>query len=209
MIKLFNRDCIEAMKDMKDKQFDLAIVDPPYGIGVTKNKSGMGRRKGDAKAKYHIGDWDNETPRGEYFDELFRVSKNQIVWGGNYCLDLWQSPCKGFLIWDKMFSNDVSFAAVELAWTSLDVTAKKYTKHPVESNRIHPTQKPVSLYEWQLKTFAKEGDLILDTHLGSGSIALACHNMGYDLTAFEIDEKYYEAALKRLNDHRKQLRLAI
>lgn len=206
-IELFNIDCMEYMSTVPDKHFDLAIVDPPYGINVTDNKSGMGRRKGDAKAKYKIGDWDSATPSGQYFDELFRVSKNQIVWGGNYFLPLWQSPCKGFFIWNKMFSDEVSFAQVEFAWTSFDITAKMFTKHPVEPGRIHPTQKPVELYKWILKTFALEGWTIFDSHLGSGSIAIACHDYKFELTACEIDKDYYDAAVKRYSNHIAQTSL--
>ena len=202
MIDLHNEDCLEAMKEMKDNQFDLAIVDPPYGININNN---MGRRKGQKHSGYKKVDWDNQTPSQKYFDELKRVSVNQIIWGANYMIDKIQTPSPCWVMWDKRFSEDVSFAQYELAWTSFTSSAKKFDKNPNQTNRIHPTQKPVKLYEWLLDNYAKEGDKILDTHLGSGSIALACHNRGFDLTAFEIDKEYFDAAKKRLKTHQQQL----
>ena len=202
MIDLKNMDCLEAMKQMNDNQFDLAIVDPPYGININNN---IGRRKGDKKSPYKKIEWDNETPNQFFFDELFRVSKNQIIWGANYMIDKIKKPSSCWLMWDKKFSEDVSFAQYELAWTSFESSAKKFDKSPNQKNRIHPTQKPVKLYEWLLDNYANEGDKILDTHLGSGSIALACHNRGYNLTGFEIDSEYYEKACERLRVHQSQL----
>ena len=201
-INLHLGDCLEAMKEMPDNTYDLAIVDPPYGININNN---MGRRKGQKHSGYKKVEWDSQTPSQEYFDELKRVSVNQIVWGANYMIDKIQSPSACWLMWDKGFSEDVSFAQYELAWTSFSSSAKKFDKNPNQPNRIHPTQKPVKLYEWLLDNYAKEGDKILDTHLGSGSIALACHNRGFDLTAFEIDEEYYNNAVERLDTHRSQL----
>jgi site-specific DNA-methyltransferase (adenine-specific) len=191
-------DCMEVMATFPDKHFDLAIVDPPYGINVGDNKSGMGRRKGDAKASYKMGDWDSVPPPPEYFAEVRRVSKNQIVWGANHFIAMMpmNSPC--WLIWDKKFSNEVSFAAVELAWTSFGSTAKKFECHPVQDGRIHPTQKPVKLYNWLLANYAKPGDRILDTHLGSGSHAIACHYARLHLTACEIDADYFREACARI-----------
>ena len=203
MITITNEDCIDLLKRSKDNEFDLAIVDVPYGININVN---IGRRKGDKKSDYHkFAGNDSEIPKKEYWDELFRVSKNQIVWGGNYMTDfLYPSPC--WLLWDKGFSEDVTFAQFELAWTSFKSSAKKYDFNAAANrNRIHPTQKPVKLYEWLLMNYAKEGDKILDTHLGSGSIALACHNLGFSLTACELDKDYYEASLKRLKQHQAQL----
>ena len=195
---------MEYMATLPDKAFDLAIVDPPYGIGINTN---MGRRKGDKKSDYHkFAGEDKEIPSAEYFQELKRVSMNQIVWGGNYmtgCLS--PSPC--WLLWDKGISEDVTFAQFEMAWTSFKSSAKKYDKHPSQQNRIHPTQKPVPLYEWILMRYAKEGDKILDTHLGSGSIAIACHNLNFNLTACELDKDYYEASIKRIKNHINQQRL--
>jgi site-specific DNA-methyltransferase (adenine-specific) len=177
-----------------DNYFDLAIVDPPYGIGISSKP---------IRQKHKKKDWDNEIPMKEYFNELFRVSKNQIIWGGNY-FDL--PPTQGFFIWDKKQPHDFSLAMVEYAWSSIQKPAKMWSLSvKKEKNKIHPTQKPVQLYEWILKNNAKEGDKILDTHLGSGSIAIACHNLKFDLTACEIDKDYFDASLKRLHNHQSQL----
>jgi site-specific DNA-methyltransferase (adenine-specific) len=192
-------DCMELMKEYPDKHFDLAVVDPPYGINVADNhKEGMGRRKGEAPASYKMGDWDSSPPPMEYFVELRRVSKEQIVWGANHFIAMMaiNSPC--WLIWNKKFSNDVSFAAGELAWTSFKSPAKMFECHPMQDGRIHPTQKPVALYKWILANYAKPGQRVLDTHLGSGSIAIAAHYAGVHLTACEIDADYYEAAKERI-----------
>jgi len=191
-------DNMELMARYPDNYFDLAIVDPPYGIGINVS---MGRRKGDKKSKYHkFAGNDNETPTAEYFNELKRVSKNQIVWGGNYMIEnLTPSPC--WLMWDKGFSEDVTFAQFELAWTSFTSSAKKFDKHPSQQDRIHPTQKPTTLYKWILDKYAKQGDKILDTHLGSGSIAIACHDYKYELTACELDPEYFEKAKQRIINH--------
>ena len=197
MIKTTNECNMELMARYEDNHFDLAIVDPPYGIDI--NKSGrLGHYGGKGKK------WDNETPNEEYFTELERVSKNQIIWGGNY-FDL--PPTRCFLIWDKQQPEGVSFASCELAWTSFNKSAKTFYMRPQNADniRIHPTQKPVKLYEWLLMNNAEKGFKILDTHLGSGSIALACHNLNYDLTACELDTEYYEASLKRLKEHQQQL----
>ena len=216
MINITNEDNMELMSRYEDKHFDLAIVDPPYGIGFgtfnRTNKASDGTR---IKAnKYKNSNWDDEIPNDKYFKELKRVSKNQIVWGGNYFPYLWEKGCKGFIFWHK--GNPVpNFADGELAYTSFNKVAKmfnfKYYGN-IEGNtsasaKHHPTQKPIKLYEWLLMNYAKEGDKILDTHLGSGSIAIACHNLGYDLTACELDKEYYEAAIKRLNEHTAQLRI--
>jgi site-specific DNA-methyltransferase (adenine-specific) len=179
----------------------LAIVDPPYGLGDSVVNSG-GRFK-----RYHNknGNWDNSIPTNEYFNELFRVSKNQIIWGGNY-FNLPKNKC--FIIWDKQQPEGVSFAMAEYAWASFDSVAKIFKKRTQgQENRFHPTQKPVALYKWILDKYAKQGDKILDTHLGSGSIAIACHDYGFDLTACELDKEYYNAALRRLNDHQLQQKL--
>ena len=204
MIKLHNSDCLEAMRLMEADAFDLAIVDPPYGININVS---MGRRSGEKKSNYHkFAGNDSAIPDPEYFQELKRVSKNQIIWGGNYMTDhLRPSPC--WLMWDKGFSEDLTFAQFEMAWTSFSSSAKKFDKHPSQQNRIHPTQKPVALYTWLLEKYAKPNDKILDTHLGSGSIAIACHNLGYDLTGYELDEDYFQKASQRLANHQNQLRL--
>lgn len=200
-------DCMDVMSEYSDGHFDLAIVDPPYGINVGDNKSGMGRRKGDKKASYKMGDWDSQPPPDEYFRELRRVSKNQIVWGANHYIARmpWNSPC--WIVWDKMFSNDVSFAAVEMAWASFPTTAKKFTCHPSQDGRIHPTQKPVKLYDWLLANYAEPGQTVLDTHMGSGSVAIACHYAGNPLVACEIDPEYFDAAKARIERETRQMDL--
>ena len=212
MINITNEDNMKLMGRYEDNHFDLAIVDPPYGIGLDGDIS---IRKPDRpstwdkKDKYTRKDWDKETPSAEYWQELFRVSKNQIVWGGNYFTDnLPVSKC--WVFWDKMFDKTFNFSHGELAWTSFDKQLLKYTiSSKAETrggkDRIHPTQKPVALYKWLLSKYAKQGDKILDTHLGSGSIAIACHDMGFDLTACELDTDYFNAAMKRIEDHKKQL----
>jgi len=194
---------MELMARYEDNHFDLAIVDPPYGIDITN--SGWVKSNKNIKTN---NNWDNETPNKKYFEELKRVSKNQIIWGGNYFLDnLNNTRC--FLIWDKQIGECTSFASSELAWTSFDKSTKTFYEHPAKygKDKIHPTQKPIKLYEWTLINYAEEGDKILDTHLGSGSIAIACHNLGYDLTACELDKEYYEAAIKRIEQHKAQQRL--
>ena len=203
-IKLYNADCMEVMKTFKDKQFDLALVDPPYGIDVNTN---MGRRKGDKKSNYHkFAGEDKSIPSKDYFDELFRVSKNQIIWGGNYMTE-YLKPSSCWILWDKLFSEEVTFAQYEMAWTSFNTSAKKFTRHPSQQGRIHPTQKPVQLYKWLLQNYAEAGDTILDTHFGSLSIGIACHDMKFDLTAIELDKDYYEQAKQRLINHQRQLTL--
>ena len=195
----YNMDCMEAMREMPDKAFDLAIVDPPYGIGITE--SGRLKKYNANKTK-----WDELTPTDEYFKELFRVSKNQIIWGGNY-FDL--PPSQGFIIWDKKQPQDFSSAMCEMAWMSFQKPAKIFRKHVVtaEPNKIHPTQKPVDLYKWLLTHYTNENDLILDTHLGSGSIAIACWELKRKLLGFEINKGYYDNACKRLEDKTRILTL--
>jgi site-specific DNA-methyltransferase (adenine-specific) len=181
-----------------DNYFDLAIVDPPYGIGI--ETSGTHFKKNKAKG------WDNETPTKEYFIELKRVSKNQIIWGGNYFFNELGNT-KTFLIWDKKIAEDMSFAMCELAWTSFKNGAKIFKQTATQIERIHPTQKPVSLYKWILDKYAKENNKILDTHLGSGSIAIACHDYGFELTACELDSEYYDKAIQRIKNHTNQTKL--
>jgi site-specific DNA-methyltransferase (adenine-specific) len=201
-INLYNEDCLQAMKAMKDKQFDLAIVDPPYGIDVKTRVFDDGKR------------WDSEIPKQEYWTELFRISKNQIVWGGNYFIDyLYATKC--FLVWDKKMTEKHLMSMAEMAWTSFNTKSLIFKQPPVgdrgfyniDGTRIHPTQKSIKLYKWQLKHFANEGDKIIDTHLGSGSIAVACWDLGFDLTAYEIDKEYYDKACKRFEQHSKQMQL--
>ena len=199
---IFNKDCLLDLKNYNDNQFDLAIVDPPYGIEVNKMTLGSGKYKNKGKK------WDSETPPQEYFDQLFRVSKNQIIWGANYMIDKIKRPSMGWIYWDKQ-NGDSDFSDGELAFTSFKRALRSYKYHLTKdrSQRFHPTQKPVSLYEWLLINYATKGDKILDTHLGSGSIAIACHNLGFDLTAYEIDQEYYEKAIKRLKQHQSQIRM--
>ena len=202
MIKITNEDNMELMSRYEDNYFDLAIVDPPYGIGF----DGQKENKATNRKAHDFKGWDNAIPSEEYFNELKRVSKNQIIWGGNYFFDyLGNTRC--VLTWDKI--QEFSGSDFELAWTSFDKCAKTFRMSRVQAycngNKIHPTQKPVKLYEWLLMNYAKKGDKILDTHLGSGSIAIACHNLKFDLAACELDTEYYEAAIKRLKEHKQQL----
>jgi len=192
-----NEDNMQLMARYEDNHFDLAIVDPPYGIGLDCGQIGY--------SKHKKKDWDSCSPPKEYFDELFRVSKNQIIWGFNHFLDKLKST-KSVIFWNK--HQNGYFAEGELAWCSIG-TVKYYDRAYQKDigGKIHPTQKPLQLYEWLLMNYAKEGDKILDTHLGSGSIAIACHNLGYDLTACELDKDYYEASIKRINQHKAQLRI--
>lgn len=204
-ITLYNADCMDILKQTPDKYYSLCIVDPPYGININVS---MGRRKGDKKSNYHkFAGEDNGIPNEEYFKELFRVSKNQIIWGGNYMTDfLYPSSC--WLLWDKGFSEDVTFAQFEMAWTSFKSSCKKFDYNAAKNiDRIHPTQKPVQLYKWLLNKYAKAGDTILDTHLGSGSSAIAAHDGGFEFTGIELDEEYYNAAKQRLILHQRQLNL--
>ena len=206
-MELTNEDNMELMARYEDNHFDLAIVDPPYGINASEMTMGSGKNK-----KYNKGKkWDNETPSKEYFNELQRVSKNQIIWGGNYFADKLK-PSRCYVFWDKGIYADCDFADGEIAWTNFDKVLRiakiRYKGFlGADKIRIHPTQKPIKLYEWLLMNYAKEGNKILDTHLGSGSIAIACHNLGYDLTACELDKEYYDAAIKRINEHKQQIRM--
>jgi len=197
-----NMDCMEGMKQLPDKYFNLAVVDPPYGIDVTKMR--MGNR--DIKKIDTSKAWDMHVPDEKYFNELFCVSKNQIIWGGNYFTELSATRC--FLIWDKgesMYSR--SFSECEYAWTSFDENAKIRKIHPNQKDRIHPTQKPVALYKWILNNYAKKGDKILDTHVGSASSLVACRELGFDYIGFELDPDYYKAASERLSVAKDQMNI--
>lgn len=201
-LKVYNMDCMELLKQVPDKYFDLAIVDPPYGININIS---MGRRKGDKKSNYHkFRGNDTSIPNAEFFNELKRVSKNQVIWGGNYMIEhLTSSPC--WLIWDKGFSQDITFAQVELAWTSFNSSSKKFDKHPSQQNRIHPTQKPVALYTWLLEKYAKPNFKIIDTHFGSGSHGISNHYFGSELIACELDTDYFKASIERIKKETRQL----
>lgn len=198
MITITNEDNAMLMSRYPDKYFDLAIVDPPYGI-LNKTKRG-----GDYKFNMkEYSQWDKK-PNDSYFNELFRVSKNQIIWGGNYFGQLWlrSEYNKGFIIWDKNQPETLNnFSMAEMAWSSLDRPSKIF-HYSVRKNRnkVHPTQKPIELYEWLLKMYANEGDKILDTHLGSGTLAIACYKLGYSLTACEISKEYYNTALNKIRE---------
>ena len=198
---IHNKDCMEAMKEMSDNQFDLAIVDPPYGIGNWVQQTGNKRGK--------KVDWNDSKPNKQYFKELERVSKEQIIWGANYynCFN----NKGGAIIWDKGVKRETNFSVCEIASYSrlkrVDYIEIKWQNINRDEKTIHPCQKPVKLYEWLLMNYAKQGDKILDTHLGSGSIAIACHNLGYDLTGYELDKDYYESAIKRIEQHKAQQRL--
>ena len=199
MITLTNEDNMELMKRYPDNYFELAIVDPPYGIERFKKGGSVINKYGSENRI-----WNNEKPTEQYFNELFRVSKKQIIWGAN---NFNLPTSEYFIIWQKGNALEFSFAMVEQAWTNVKKPAKLFKYLHVQNNekRIHATQKPVKLYEWLLMNYAKEGDKILDTHLGSGSIAIACHNLGFNLTGCELDTEYYEAACKRLKRHQAQL----
>jgi site-specific DNA-methyltransferase (adenine-specific) len=205
MITATNEDNMIMMKRYPDNYFDLAIVDPPYGIGVTKMTLGNGKKK----INRGLTDWDNKTPSKEYFNELRRVSKNQIIWGANYMTEN-LPPSMGWVYWDKGTGlND--FSDGELAYTSFNRALRSFKVSWVGANanngtpRIHPTEKPVKLYEWLLMNYAKEGDKILDTHRGSASLDIACHNLNFDLVTCELDTDYFNDGNKRLKQHQAQL----
>ena len=242
-IEITNEDNMALMARYEDNHFDLAIVDPPYGLGKRTTDGGS---KKNTQTKFmddiRRSNWDDEIPKDDYFKELFRVSKQQIIWGGNYFPYLWKKGCRGLITWDKMVYIP-TMSQIEYAWYSEDKLPKLIKINNNDSNRLHPTQKPVKLYEWLLDNYAlcktclgegyysedvagdggsrmdigcddcyhedtdTNGVRILDTHLGSGSIAIACHNLGYDLTACELDKDYFNNSIKRINNHVSQQRL--
>ena len=208
-IELYNCDNMELMAKYPDGYFDLAIVDPPYGIDLANMNMGIGNTPKASKAKnrkWKAKDWDNAIPSDEYFKELFRVSKNQIIWGGNY-FNL--GICNKFIIWDKEIPEGLSFSDCEYAWTSFNGANKifRYSAYLNKSEKFHPTQKPVALYKWILDKYAKENDKILDTHLGSMSIAIACHDYGFELVGCELDKEYYDKGIERIKNHVNQLKM--
>lgn len=219
-IQITNEDNMELMARYPDKYFDLAIVDPPYGIGMDGGKIGFnGKMKRNNTTSLNIKgnifvkkQWDNNIPKKEYFDELFRISKNQIIWGNNYF-----GFKGGAIFWDKD-NGKSNFSDGELAYQSYTKSIRKFKfkwhgffqenmSIELREKKIHPTQKPVALYKWLLDKYANQGDKILDSHLGSGSIAIACHDYGFELTACELDKEYYDNAIKRINNHILQQKL--
>jgi len=210
MIEMLNCDCMDYMATLPDKAFDLAIVDPPYGIGASGTFGHYWDSTRQCAAVPGVNniqkEWDNAIPDEKYFYELFRVSKNQIIWGGNY-YTRYLPETRSWICYDKKQPELNSFGKFELAWTSLNKIPdifRYYPTHVTQGKRIHPTQKPVALYKWLLSRYAKPGDRIIDTHGGSGSICIACHDLGFDLTWMELDADYYEAACKRYKDHADQ-----
>lgn len=216
--EVYNEDNMLMMARYTDKFFDLAIVDPPYGIGESRRKNRTGTqslKKGLKPAKYATKSWDDEIPSEAYFLELFRVSKNQIIFGGNYFIKyLENTPC--FIVWDKKGTDGSDFADCELAWTSFKSSVKKfsypwigfgYLNNPQKEKKVHPTQKPVQLYKWILEKYAQPGDKILDTHLGSGSSRIAAYDLGFDFYGCELDKDYFDASCKRFDTHIAQQRL--
>ena len=215
----YNMDCMEYMRQFPDKHFQLSIVDPPYGINYSSDAGKKsGKQYGRAAAKnrtYKEKDWDNSSPDASYFNELFRVSKNQVIWGANHFADKVNRPSSCWIVWDKN-NGSTGFADAELAFTSFSSAVRifKYTWNGMlqqnmkdKEDRFHPTQKPVALYKWLLSNYAKPGDKILDTHLGSGSSRIAAYDMGFDFYATELDKDYFDAQEKRFQDFKSQLKL--
>ena len=207
MINFYNIDCMEFMKDKPDKFYDLAIVDPPYGINAERGTNRASRKQFKHK-KYG---WDNAIPKEAFFIELKRISQNQIIWGGNYFLQ-YLGNTRGYIIWDKL-NPDRCFADCEFAWNSIDMVSRIFKDKRVQemnakdNGKIHPTQKPVQLYRWLLQAYAYPHQKILDTHGGSMSSAIACDMEGYDLDICEIDKEYFDAGVKRFNEYKRQLKL--
>ena len=208
MINITNEDNMKLMARYEDNYFDLAIVDPPYGIARAGQIETFTKNPKHKRKAHKDKGWDNETPTKEYFAELERVSKNQIIWGANYFVEHLTKGTMGWIVWDKG-QHGLSMSDCELAYSSFNKATRVFVFNrgliAQKGGSIHPTQKPYELYRYLLRNYAKEGDKILDTHLGSGSIALACHNLNYDLTACELDKEYFDAAMKRLKQHQQQL----
>lgn len=214
----YNMDCMQGMKEFPDGYFDLAIVDPPYG-GVTKGgymQNKMGGGVAINHNDYVLDLWEQDAPPQEYFNELFRVSKNQIIWGANYFIEQIHKNSQCWVVWDKDKPEGVGFADVELAWTSFNKSAKIFRfawngmiqgDMKNKERKIHPTQKPKALYKWLLWNFAKAGDKILDTHVGSASSLCACNELGFDYVGFELSDKYYELSKARLDQVKKQINM--
>jgi len=206
-------DCMDIMKNIPDKYFELAIVDPPYGINVCSMGLGKGGGLYRGEKNYKLGQWDSQAPDLNYFNELYRISKNQIIWGANHFIETINKNSSAWIFWDK--NNGASdFADGELAWSSFEKPVRKFkytwsgfiqeNMGKNKEERQHPTQKPIALYRWLLQNYAKPGDKIIDTHSGSGSLACACHLEGFDFLAIEKDEDYYKASCERLDTLRSQ-----
>lgn len=203
-----NEDNMQLMARYPDNYFDLAIVDPPYGIGIDGQKKSVNKNPKHNRKEHAKKDWDNKIPSAEYFKELFRVSKHQIVFGGNYFTEH-LPPVKSWIFWFKG-QNDLTMSDGELLWTNLPIVTRQFTVNRAQLNQqntFHPTEKPYKVYKHILTKFAKNGMKILDTHLGSGSIAVACHDYDFELTACELDIDYYNAAIKRIKNHIGQQKL--
>jgi len=217
MLNIYNMDCLKAMQDMKDNQYDLAIVDPPYGL-KEDGKKNHSRSKLASTTKFKPKKWDRRPPNIDYFIQLKRISKKCIIWGANHFINnIPNNNSSCWLVWNKQ-NGKTDFADCELAYTNFKTSVRMFSfrwQGMLQGNmknkekRIHPTQKPVQLYKWILQNYAKEGDTILDTHLGSGSIAVACHDMGFSLDGYELDTDYFNSACKRLKEHQRQLKLPI
>ena len=214
----YNMDCMQGMKEFPDGYFDLAIVDPPYG-GVTRGGYMNNKMSGGVAVNrndYVLDLWVQDAPPQEYFDELFRVSKNQIIWGANYFIEQIKKNSQCWVVWDKDKPEGVGYADVELAWTSFNRSAKifRFTWNGMiqgdmknKERKIHPTQKPKALYKWLLRNFAETGNKILDTHVGSASSLCACNELGFDYVGFELSEKYYESSKARLDQVKRQVNI--
>ena len=202
-----NENCMDVMARLADKSIDLAIVDPPYGINISQDLADKGKScRKNGYREWEYKQWDSKRPDNQYFDELFRVSKNQIIWGGNYFT---LQPSRCWIIWDKM-QRDFSFADGEMAWTSFDRSTRifSYSRGALlQEHKIHPTQKPIALYKWLLHNYAKPGWLILDTHVGSASSLVACEDMGFEYIACELDPDYYRDSCERIATFRAQGKL--
>lgn len=209
---VYNEDCLPAMHKMADNEFDLAVVDPPYGIGMDGQHESYHVKKSQQRRKEHVRkNWDAEIPPKEYFDELFRVSKNQIIWGGNYFVKYFSEGHKGWIVWDKG-QHGMTMSDCELAYSSFDRPTRIFVQNRVAllyEGTIHPTQKPIALYQWLFANYAKPGDKILDTHVGSGSSRIAAYNAQLDFVGFEIDSDYWQAQETRFEKHVDQLNIFI
>ena len=209
--KFYNMDCMEGMKQYPDNYFELAIVDPPYGIGIDGQKECVCKNPKHNRKQHTQKKWDESIPSKEYFDELFRVSKNQIIWGANYFVKYLCKGKKGWIVWDKG-QHGLTMSYCELAYSSFDVPTRVKILNRCEllkDGTIHPTQKPIALYKWLLMNYAKQGDKILDTHVGSASSLIACYDMGFDYVGFELDKEYFEKACKRIEENKAQIRFEL